>query len=302
MRIYICFILFFTVLTSAFTQEVIVKEVWGNVEFVVGKKRTIVKNFASFSDKEGVFVLKDSNSQLFIRVGDRLDLLIFSDQKNEYSILDLITKKENINHKEDRFLNKFFSLFNVKHSDDVKIDGMIVSEKSGISRNLNDTNIILLEDIMIIEGYPLKIDFSGFIKVDNLNNNEFSILINNKWSNKNLYEKKTDKTYFDMNTNDISISLGVNWKMEISNFKSSRVIRGGISSFYLTPNMKNLLNKLRDKALLENKTDNCTYQIIFIESLMSKGLLANARFYLDYFMSTNNNSKLIRYRNNNLKY
>ena len=302
MRIYICFILFFTVLTSAFTQEVIVKEVWGNVEFVVGKKRTIVKNFASFSDKEGVFVLKDSNSQLFIRVGDRLDLLIFSDQKNEYSILDLITKKENINHKEDRFLNKFFSLFNVKHSDDVKIDGMIVSEKSGISRNLNDTNIILLEDIMIIEGYPLKIDFSGFIKVDNLNNNEFSILINNKWSNKNLYEKKTDKTYFDMNTNDISISLGVNWKMEISNFKSSRVIRGGISSFYLNPNMKNLLNKLRDKALLENKTDNCTYQIIFIESLMSKGLLANARFYLDYFMSTNNNSKLIRYRNNNLKY
>ena len=155
---------------------------------------------------------------------------------------------------------------------------------------------------MIIEGYPLKIDFSGFIKVDNLNNNEFSILINNKWSNKNLYEKKTDKTYFDMNTNDISISLGVNWKMEISNFKSSRVIRGGISSFYLNPNMKNLLNKLRDKALLENKTDNCTYQIIFIESLMSKGLLANARFYLDYFMSTNNNSKLIRYRNNNLKY
>ena len=302
MRIYICFILFFTVLTSAFTQEVIVKEVWGNVEFVVGKKRTIVKNFASFSDKEGVFVLKDSNSQLFIRVGDRLDLLIFSDQKNEYSILDLITKKENINHKEDRFLNKFFSLFNVKHSDDVKIDGMIVSEKSGISRNLNDTNIILLEDIMIIEGYPLKIDFSGFIKVDDLNNNEFSILINNKWSNKNLYEKKTDKTYFDMNTNDISISLGVNWKMEISNFKSSRVIRGGISSFYLNPNMKNLLNKLRDKALLENKTDNCTYQIIFIESLMSKGLLANARFYLDYFMSTNNNSKLIRYRNNNLKY
>ena len=302
MRIYICFILFFTVLTSAFTQEVIVKEVWGNVEFVVGKKRTIVKNFASFSDKEGVFVLKDSNSQLFIRVGDRLDLLIFSDQKNEYSILDLITKKENINHKEDRFLNKFFSLFNVKHSDDVKIDGMIVSEKSGISRNLNDTNIILLEDIMIIEGYPLKIDFSGFIKVDNLNNNEFSILINNKWSNKNLYEKKTNKTYFDMNTNDISISLGVNWKMEISNFKSSRVIRGGISSFYLNPNMKNLLNKLRDKALLENKTDNCTYQIIFIESLMSKGLLANARFYLDYFMSTNNNSKLIRYRNNNLKY
>ena len=302
MRIYICFILFFTVLTSAFTQEVIVKEVWGNVEFVVGKKRTIVKNFASFSDKEGVFVLKDSNSQLFIRVGDRLDLLIFSDQKNEYSILDLITKKENINHKEDRFLNKFFSLFNVKHSDDVKIDGMIVSEKSGISRNLNDTNIILLEDIMIIEGYPLKIDFSGFIKVDNLNNNEFSILINNKWSNKNLYEKKTDKTYFDMNTNDISISLGVNWKMEISNFKSSRIIKGNIVSYYLNPNMKNLLNKLRDKALLENKTDNCTYQIIFIESLMSKGLLANARFYLDYFMSTNNNSKLIRYRNNNLKY
>ena len=45
----------------------------GNVEFVVGEKRTIVKDFSTFSEKEGVFILKDKNAQLFIRIGFIVD-------------------------------------------------------------------------------------------------------------------------------------------------------------------------------------------------------------------------------------
>ena len=60
-------------------------------------------------------------------------------------------------------------------------------------------------------------------------------------------------------------------------------------------------NQLKDKAISESKTDESTYQIVFIESLRSSGLLANACYYLDLFIETNNNPKLISYKDHYTK-
>ena len=107
---FIYFVLIFGIIETSYTQEVIVKQVDGDVEFVIGEKRTIVKDFSTFSKKDGVFILKDKNSQLFIRVDNKLDILTFSEYKNKYPLIDLITYKQDTRKQdEDSFLNKFFN-------------------------------------------------------------------------------------------------------------------------------------------------------------------------------------------------
>ena len=55
--------------------------------------------------------------------------------------------------------DKYFSLFSVSHDDEVKINGMMVAEKSGVLRGDNDINVTEFKPIPIIESCPFKIDF-----------------------------------------------------------------------------------------------------------------------------------------------
>ena len=297
MRVFIYFILIFGITESSYAQDyVFVKEVWGNVEFVVGEKKTTVKELSSFSEKSGVFILKDKNSQLFIRIGDRLELLTFSEEKYKYPLIDLINLKLDIYKKEEGFLDKFFSIFSFPNNDDVKINGMLVAKKSGVSRTFNDTNIVFIEEIMMMDGYPLKIDFSNFTDSDDKRNDEFNILVKNKWSNRIIKKEQINETYFTIKT-DTENSLVTYWVLEINNINSSKKIKGTIKSLLLNSNKRNLFDQLKDKAIAESKTDECSYQIIFIESLRSSGLLVNASYFLDLFIETNNNPRLINYKN-----
>ena len=79
MRVFIYFVFVFGIVASSFAQEIVVKQVDGNVEFVVDEKRTIVKDFSTFSEKEGVFILRDKNAQLFIRIGDKFVILTLAE-------------------------------------------------------------------------------------------------------------------------------------------------------------------------------------------------------------------------------
>ena len=58
MRILFCFIFIFSIIESSFAQQVVVKQVEGNVEFVVGDKKTIVKRI---SPKKGRFLFFDGD-------------------------------------------------------------------------------------------------------------------------------------------------------------------------------------------------------------------------------------------------
>jgi hypothetical protein len=300
MRVVIYFILIFGFIIPSFGQEVFVKQVWGNVEFLVDEKKTAVKDLSSFSEKSGVFLLKDKNSQLFIRIGDKLDVLDFSEEKSKYPLKELIAPKQDLQKKEEGFLDKFFSLFSASHDYDAKINGMLVADKSGISRSFNDTNIIFIETINIMDGYPLKIDFSSSIDSDKIGNNEFNILVKNKYSDRIIFNQTITETYFTIN-DTANNSLSLNWDIEINNINSSKKIKGTVESLYVKSEKRKLFNQLKDKAIAESKTDESTYQIVFIESLRSTGLLANACYYLDLFIETNNNTILINYKDHYAK-
>jgi hypothetical protein len=295
MRLVIYLILIFGLIKPSFGQEVFVKQVWGNVEFLVDEKKTAVKDLSSFSEKSGVFLLKDKNSQLFIRIGDKLDVLDFSKEKSKYPLKELMAPKQDLQKKEEGLLDKFFSLFSASHDDGAKINGMLVADKSGISRSFNDTNIVFIETIMIMGGYPLKIDFSSSIDRDKIGNNEFNVLVKNKYSDRIIFDQTITETYFTIN-DTANNSLSLNWYIEINNINSSKKIKGTVESLYVKSEKRKLFNQLKDKAIAESKTDESTYQIVFIESLRSSGLLANACYYLDLFIETNNNPKLISYK------
>tara|TARA_B100000700_G_C15022791_1_gene846591 strand:- start:1037 stop:1936 length:900 start_codon:yes stop_codon:yes gene_type:complete len=299
MRVVFYFILIFSFIESSFAQEVVVKQVGGNVEFVVGEKRTVVKDFSSFSEKSGVFILKDKNSQLFIRIGDKLDVLDFSEEKYKYPLKELIAPKQDLEKKEEGFLDKFFNIFSVSH-DDAKINGMMVADKSGVSRSFNDTNIIFIETIKIMDGYPLKIDFSSSIDGDKIGSTAFNVLVKSKYSDRIIFDQTITETYFTINDTENN-SLFLNWDIEINNINSSKKIKGTVESLYIESEKRKLFNQLKDKAIAESKTDESTYQIVFIESLRLSGLLANACYYLDLFIETNNNPKLINYKDHYTK-
>ena len=296
MRVFSCLVLILILIESTFAQEIFVKQVFGNVEFVVDEKRTAVKNFSTFSKKGGVFILKDKNSELFIRIGDKLDLLTFSEDKHRFPLIDLIVPKQDPVKKEEGFLDKFFSLYSFSYNDNAKINGMIIADKSGVSRSFNDTNIIFIKEIMMIDGYPLKIDFGSSIDSDKIENNEFNILVKEKYTGRTIKQQTIPETYFTIKTKSMKRSFYTNWSIEI-NIHSSKKIKGIVKSISLNSAKRKLFDQLRDKAIAESKMeDECTYQIIFLESLRSSGLLANASYYLDLFIETNKNPRLINYK------
>ena len=299
MRVVIYFILIFGFIIPSFAQDIVVKQVWGNVQFVIGEQKIAVKNLTSFSEKSGVFLLKDKNSKLFIRIDDKFTYLTFSEDKHTFSLKELIAPKQDLEKKEVGFLDKFFTIFSVSHDDDAKIDGLMISAKSAATRGIfNDTNIILLDPIMMMDGYPLKIDFSNFIDSSDIENNEFNVLVKSNY--KIILNEKTKKTYFLIDI-DTRRSLSTLWDIEISDINSLKVIKGTVESLYIKSEQKKLFDELKDKALVESETDESTYQIIFIESLRSTGLLANACYYIDLFIETNNNPILINYQNHYAK-
>jgi len=301
MRVVLYFILIFGFIKPSFAQDIVVKQVWGNVQFVIGEQKIAVKNLTSFSEKSGVFLLKDKNSKLFIRIDDKFTYLTFSEDKHTFSLKELIAPKQDLEKKEVGFLDKFFTIFSVSHDDDAKIDGLMISAKSAATRGIfNDTNIIKLDPIMMMDGYPIKIDFSNFIDSSDIENNKFNVLIKNKYSDRIIFDQTITETYFTIN-DTANNSLSLNWDIEINNINSSKKIKGTVESLYVKSEKRKLFNQLKDKAIAESKTDESTYQIVFIESLRSSGLLANACYYLDLFIETNNNPKLINYKDHYTK-
>ena len=299
MRVVIYFILIFGFIIPSFAQDIVVKQVWGNVQFVIGEQKIAVKNLTSFSEKSGVFLLKDKNSKLFIRIDDKFTYLTFSEDKHTFSLKELIAPKQDLEKKEVGFLDKFFTIFSVSHDDDAKIDGLMISAKSAATRGIfNDTNIILLDPIMMMDGYPIKLDFSNFIDSSDIENNEFNVLVKSNY--KIILNEKTKKTYFLIDI-DTRRNLSTLWDIEISDINSLKVIKGTVESLYIKSEQKKLFDELKDKAIAESETDESTYQIIFIESLISTGLLANACYYLDLFIETNNNPILINYKDHYAK-
>lgn len=282
---------------------VFVVSVKGNVEFVADNIRTSVKNNSPYSEKGGLFILKDKNSNLYLRIHtnqkkDVYDLLTFSQNKNKYPLKELIAPKQDLEKPNEGFLDKYFSLFSVSHDDEVKINGMMVAEKSGVLRGDNDINVTEFKPIPIIESCPFKIDFSDQIGQKYLQDCKYKIVITDHYTNDTISNIITEQTFCLIDVKNKKVSR---CKLEISIINTAKKISGSIELLHLTQAEKESFNQLKAKAIAESKTDESIYQIIFVESLRAIGLSANASYYLDLFIETNNHPKLVNYKDHYTK-
>ena len=269
-----------------FSEEfILVKQIWGDVKLIQSdnkKSDLVVYSTIKFDNS---IELLNKESKVWIRDNNHNDLIIEFDKVSNFSyddIKNLIIKSNSKEIKDQSFVNKFLSLISMPNNENKnQINGMLVSSKTGVSRNLNDTNLTLLEDVLILEGMPFKVDFSNLI--DDENEAIYSVMINDKWSKKRLFEFETTETFFELENKNIRGSLGVNWELKISNSKNSKSMLSNISSLCLSFESQKLLEELKEKALNEIGSKESLFQMIFIEVLLSKDLDVNARYYLDFF-------------------
>tara|TARA_B100000214_G_scaffold367473_1_gene337662 strand:+ start:796 stop:1698 length:903 start_codon:yes stop_codon:yes gene_type:complete len=290
------FILFYFILNIVSAQEVVIKKVIGNVKFVLGEKKIKVVDYAVFSNKEGVFIIEDVNSQLVIRVGDKLDLLTFSETQNQFQLIDLISLDNPKEQEENGFLDKLLSLFSVPDNSSKKIGDMVIADQSGVKRSIFlDSNHVLLSDIIIMEDYPFKIDFSDFLNKSISQGDKFNIFLKDTYTKQEIANQITEQTFFIIDPDSIKSSFTINWNLEISHLTSQSVLKTRIKS--INNKKKDLFDILKSKAILESNTDQCIYQILFIDRLRLHGLLANANYYLDLFIKESNcQSELLKYK------
>ena len=275
-----------------FSEEyILVKNIWGKVNLIKSEKKVNDLTVYSTIDRTHQIELLNIESKVWIRDNNHNDIIIeycnlsSNNKANKYSyddIKNLIKANNNTPNSEKSFANQFFSLISLPTKErKSQVNGMLISSKTGVSRNLHDTNITFLEDILILEDMPFKIDFSNLI--DNNDGAVYSVLINDKFSKKKIFEFEISEPFFELENKNIKGSLSVNWGLKISSSKNSKILLSNISSLYLSSESKKLLRELKDKALNEIGSSESMFQMIFIEVLYSKCLDANARYYLDYF-------------------
>ena len=291
----IYFFLIFFLTNPSVGQEIFVKKVTGKVEFITDKEKIVVKSNSSYSDKSGMFVSTDKNSKLIVRINGRPDILFFSKDKNKYFFNELIVPVQVLEQEDKGFWDRWFSIFSIEYNEEEKINGMIVADKSMVSRTIfDDTNIITINTINTLDGYPIKLDFTRLMNTNKLSNNEFNVLIKEKHG-RILLDKTINDTYISLDNIEHN-SLFLDVDLEINNINSSKKIKGSIKSLNIESPQRKFIDELREKAIAESKTDDSVYQLIFIESLRLKGLYANALFYIDFFIEINNHPKLVNYK------
>ena len=295
-----CFIFCFFIFTnSLFSQEVIVKNVEGSVVFLIDGEKRIVENFDTFSNLNGAFRLYNQDSNLFLRVGDDLYYKSCDKDSCDYPVKKIVASENNIDSP-DNFLTKFLKLYSLKDYDN-KIDGMLISDKSSVSRNVNaNINTINFEEINIIRDYPFKIDFSNIFNDSQVENVQYECLISDKISNKQIFSSTFFDSFFEFSNKNLSDALFLYWDVLISSNNSDKKISFSIKEKYIDSNVKKMLDELKYKAIQESKTKKIQHQIIFIESLLSMDLVSNASYFLDFFIEQNTHAKLLSYRNNHL--
>ena len=277
-------ILFLFPLIVLSEEYILVKQIWGKVNLIQSEKNVSDLRVYSVINPTDQIELLNKESKVWIRDNNHNDIIIEFDKVNNYSYYDiksLIVVNSNTQNKEKSFVNQFLSLMSVPKKDsESQVNGMLISSKTGVSRNFNDTNLIFLEDILILEGMPFKVDFTSLIENDNAFT--YSIIINDKWSKKRLFEFKTKDPWFEIE-NKIEGSLGINWELKISNFDNKKSFLCNISSIYLDSESLQLLNILEIKAKNEIGSDENLFQSILLEILLSKELYSNVAYYKHLF-------------------
>lgn len=279
----------------------LVKEVWGKVNLIhSSNKKEPLETYSVLKEGQSIELLE--SSKVWIRDNNNNHFIVVFGDKNQYSFQDLIALVDNKhinNSSEKTFSQKALSL--IRESSDeasVKISGMIVSAPAGVSRNLN-SNIYELKKLFILEGVSFTFDLDDMVDLPldytNKITQDYNIKIKDKSSKRILYDFVTDKKSFEIDVNNKQNSLGIFWMLEISNPNFPKNLVADLSSIYLDRDTHKILHDLINKANEEITNNECFYQVILLEYLISKELYLNARYFLDNFRRNYNKPQLNRF-------
>ena len=285
-------------------QILVVHSVIGHVLFSVDNKEIIVKDFMQFSDEKGFFIFKTNDSEILYRIGNDYKVLKANQLDEKHSLKDLFINNSTNESIEESTFNKFINIFLVKDEQSKINKKMALSTRSGVDRDFSNTYTILLEDVEILYHFPFKIEFSKFFSHTSNEKTEYNIVIKNKFSAKLISTFKTSKPFFIFDTKEIDKPLFLIWDVQISTNESDENINFSIiekSQKELNKIDIDKLNELKGKIDLGSNLEQTYDQILFVEALLSNGLIANATYFLDSFIIINNDPFLVTYKNHYMR-
>ena len=279
MRIFII-LLFFSIITdeSIGAEFIIVKQYWGDVQLIRDSISKKIDNYQLIKESDQI-KLTDSNSKIWIKNHkENHHIIQFSQNLNVFSYSDLKNLLQPlVNTEKQTFANKFLSL--ISYPKDIgyeKLNGMLISPKTGITRDLYNENLTLLEDLSAIREIPIRLDFSNFFdnEVD-----KYRITITNN-SNMVLFEDFIEKTSININLDTlVSSPLESLLKIEFTKLDTKKSLRGNIKLKFLRKDNFSLLQELVNKALSMREKNKDVYEDLLIDYLVSSNLKCNASYF-----------------------
>ena len=292
MRLFLLSFLFLS--CKLYSQDIIVKQVWGEVEFI-DKSTSQIVNGTILTGKKGDIVLLSEGSRIWLRIGNELSLFSYQIDNNIFSLDKLINKKpsENvITTQENSEIEKILTvLFSGNHHDDIEIKGLNVGAYSGTSRGafLGD-NVIVFDDINVNTGISICLNWSDYILTEADTN--FSITVNN--TNHNVLTSVVEGTSFDM---DITLESPFYNEMFviISSLNTDLILKGKIIGPHLFDDEFESLLSLKSLALKDLSVKNQFYHELFIDALIKFELNNSALYYLN-LMSVDKPTNYLSYK------
>tara|TARA_B110000240_G_C13500067_1_gene453470 strand:- start:895 stop:1767 length:873 start_codon:yes stop_codon:yes gene_type:complete len=265
---------------NVYSQDIIVKQVWGEVEFIDQSAIQIV-NRTILTGKSGNIALLSEGSRIWLRIGEQSTILSYQSDNNIFSLSELVNNKSPKNlltPQSASELDKILSvLFTGEHHDNTEITGMIVGAYSGTSRSgLSNENIIIFDDININSGFAISLDWSEY--VFNESDSNFNIAVYNK--NHKIISRVITGLSFDM---DINLESPFYNEMSIivTSLNTDLILKGKLKGPNLFDNQLESLLSLKNLALKDLSVKNKLSHELFIDALVKFELNNSALYYLN---------------------
>ena len=290
-HILFCFLFFPLLLISE--EFILVKQIWGEVNLIESNIKSELKSYHKIQ-KNQLIKLENDNSKVWIRDQDNNHLrLQFSKDNNVFSYTDILSKinesNKTISSGGSNF-KKFFSLISMPNSNlGAEVNGMLISPPTGTSRSTNE--FIKLNYISAFEDFPVEINLSHIFDTINANS-IYDFKLYDRLGRTLKLEQSSELPSLTLKFDTIKGSIETMFKLEVSCSSSQQKILANIKLVNINSNDKKVLSELKDLALLELETNESFYQIIFIETLLSRNLKVSANYFLNLFNRNSDNFEI----------
>ena len=290
---HIIFCFLFSPLILISEEFILVKQIWGEVNLIESNIKSELKGYHKIQ-KNQFIKLENNDSKIWIRDQDNTHLILqFSKDNNVFSYSD-ISKKINESNKtvssSETKIKKFFSLISMPNSNlGEKVNGMFISPPTGTSRSTNE--FIKLNYISCFEDFPVEINFSHIF--DSINAATiYDFKLYDRLGRTLKLEQSSNLPSLILKFDTIKGTIETMFKLEASCSLSQQKVLADIKLVNINSNDKKVFSELKDMALLESKSNESFYQIIFIEALLSRNLKVNANYYLNLFYRGSENVEI----------